>query len=249
MRRKRNGAIEWLEFDLLADVKGLKHAVFLKHGGVSQGPYTSLNAGAGTSDHLERVETNLDMMRQTLRLDRLVKLHQVHGVNIVSVPSQEIMEGDALVTKEKGVGLTIRHADCQATIIYDPKHHAVANIHCGWRGNVQNIYAKTIRWLEQNVGSQAQDLLVCVGPSLGPAAAEFKNYASELPESFLPFRVHSDSVHFNLWEVSRYQLLEAGIDPAHIEMANMCTLSHPEDFFSYRREKDSGRHATIVSLI
>lgn len=151
------------------------------------------------------------------------------------------------MTDEKNVGLMIKHADCQAAIFYDPLHHAVANVHCGWRGNVKNIYREIVEAMGQRYGSRPQDLLVGISPSLGPQASEFRNYIKELPKSFWEFQIKP--LYFDLWEISKQQLMGCGILSHHIEIAKICTFSTPEDCFSYRREKRSGRHATIVALL
>lgn len=246
LRRCKQGNVEWLEFELLTNLKGIKHAIFLRHGGVSPAPYSSLNAGGGSSDCPNLVAANLEIMREVLRADRLVTAHQNHGIDIVPIPTSEYPQGDVLFTQEKNIGLVIRHADCQATLIYDPENHVLANVHCGWRGNVQNVYSHAIKWMQKKVGSDPKKLLVCISPSLGPEASEFKNFERELPPSFLPYQFKP--TYFNLWEVSRNQILDLGILPEHLEIAQICTFSNPEDFFSYRRKKESGRHATIAVL-
>ena len=140
----------------------------------------------------------------------------------------------------------VRHADCQAAIFYDPKNKAVANVHSGWRGNVKNIYRSTIQKMRRVFGSKPADLLVCISPSLGPDCAEFIHYKAEFPEDFWAFQIKP--YYFNLWAIARYQLELSGILPHHIEIAEICTNTEVEDYFSYRREKVSGRHATLAML-
>src|SRR5690606_29333339 len=104
---------------------------------------------------------------------------------------------DGMMTAQEGTGLLIRHADCQAAIFYDPKRRVIANIHCGWRGSVQNIYQKTVTQMEERYGTRARDLFVCIGPSLGPYHAEFIHYKEEIPPSFWAFQVRPN--HFDFW--------------------------------------------------
>lgn len=250
MIRKKKDKIEWLEFELLADIPGLVHAVFLRHGGTSQGPYASLNVhGAPVDDDPENVKRNMEKIREVIGLPLLYKT-QTHTKNVEYVPSQrfqEVDDCDGLITKEKNLGLLVKHADCQAAIFYDPMQRAIANVHCGWRGNVQNIYAETVAKMQAYAGSRPEDILVCISPSLGPDASEFINHEHELPKEFLKFQFKP--LHFDLWEISRQQLIDAGIVQEHIEIARMCTYSNPDDFFSYRRDKRvTGHHATVVGL-
>lgn len=248
MIRKKAGEIEWLEFELFADEKEFVHGVFLRHGGVSLGPFATLNAGGETGDTPENVEENRRRLTMALSIPTYVSCHQVHGneVLLITEKSQAIGECDGLMTQQTDLGLMIKHADCQAAIFYDPVRKAFANVHAGWRGNVKNIYRVTIEKMAQVFGSKPRDLLVGISPSLGPKHAEFKNYRSEFPEEFWGFQVKPD--YFDLWEVAREQLQSSGILPHHIQIAGLCTYDNPSDYFSYRRDKVTGRHATLTML-
>jgi YfiH family protein len=248
MIRKKRGKLEWLEFDLLADIPGLAHGVFLRHGGVSEGPYHSLNIGGGTGDEPDKIAENRRRLFEALQIQRWVGGKQVHGnaVALIEDPSQEVGECDALITDRKEIGLMIKHADCQAAIIYDPVHRAIANVHSGWRGNVKNIYGVTVLKMMNTFGSKPQDLLVGISPSLGPDCAEFINYKVELPEEFWKFQVRPH--YFDLWAIARFQFEESGVSSHHIQIAEICTHTQEEDYFSYRRDRVSGRNATLVML-
>lgn len=246
IRRKKEG-LTWLEFELLADCP-ISHGIFLRHGGVSPPPFDSLNFGLTQGDFPENVAENKKRALAALRLRHAVGCFQIHGnvVEEVSHSWEPTTECDGLVTKEPDIGLLIQHADCQAAIFYDPSNHVLANIHCGWRGNVQNIYQEATLKMKRLYGCKPENLLVGISPSLGPEAAQFRNFRTELPEVFWQFQVKPE--YFDLWEISRFQLLQCGILSHHIEIAKLCTFSTPEDFFSYRRLKQSGRHATIAAL-
>ncbi|MCI0381856.1 MAG: peptidoglycan editing factor PgeF [Chlamydiae bacterium] len=249
MIRKKKGNVEWLEFEQLADRKEIIHGCFLRHGGVSKPPFHSLNFGGGTGDETDAVKENRKIISQVFENIPLIAGHQQHGINIQIIPSPagELNENcDGLITRENRVGLSIKHADCQAAIFYDPIKRVIANIHCGWRGNVQNIYKKTIEELKEKFSCRPENILVCISPSLGPKASEFKNYERELPKSFLRFQIKP--TYFDLWEISKMQLIEEKILEKHIEIAQVCTYNSPEDFFSYRKEKVTGRNVTIVAL-
>lgn len=246
MQVKKKGDVQWLEFDLLTEIPGLVHGVLLRHGGVSSAPYHSLNAGGGSGDDPQKVDRNRKIIQDTFNLPSLISGYQKHGINIACPLHGDLGDCDGLMTNQPGYGLMIKHADCQAAIFYDPVHRAVANVHAGWRGNVQNIYAETVKAMRAQMGSRPEDLLVCISPSLGPEASEFKNYKTELPEPFWSFQIKP--TYFNLWEISRYQLLECGILPHHIEIASICTHANEKDFFSYRRDKVTGRNSTVVSI-
>lgn len=244
-RHARNG-LEWLTFDHLSECPRLTHGVFLRHGGVSEGAFTSLNFGMTQGDCPSAVSANRKRALQALGISGYVNLYQKHSDRVVEAKPSFKEEGDSLITDLPDLGLLILHADCQAAIFYDPVHHTLANVHAGWRGSAANIYAKTIERMKIRYGTRPENLLVGISPSLGPSAAEFRNYRDELPQSFWPYQVKP--TYFDFWEISRVQLREAGVLPHHIEIAGLCTHAHAQDFFSYRRVKASGRHGTIAAL-
>lgn len=248
MRRCKQGEIEWLEFELLQPFPELVHGVFLRYGGVSEPPYDSLSLG-GCEGNPEQIAENRRRVLQVLKLSELVSARECHGKQIVHVPAETSLlpEGfDGLITEKEDLALLITHADCQAAIFFDPVQRVIANIHCGWRGNVQNIYGETVAYFCHHFGSDPKDLLVCISPSLGPSRAEFIHYQQELPAHFYPFQV--GPYLFDFWAISRMQLKNAGVRDAHIEIAEICTFLEERDFFSYRRDKKTGRHGTIIGL-
>ncbi|CUI17841.1 putative multicopper oxidase [Candidatus Protochlamydia naegleriophila] len=255
MQRFKQNNIEWLEFDLLADIPHLKHAVFLRHGGLSQAPFNSLNTSLSVGDNAAAVENNRALIAKQSKGDSFNWSHMVtgqgcHGKYISYVERHTphtIPQCDGLLSSTPGITLMMTHADCQIGLFYDPHHRIIANIHSGWRGSVQNIYAETISQMQRRFGSNPADLLVCISPSLGPDESEFIHYSYELPEEFWSFQIRP--TYFDFWSISEYQLQNAGILPHHIEIARLSTYSNANDYFSYRRDKITGRHATCITLL
>lgn len=247
MQKKLCEDLEYLVFDHLSECPNVVHGTFLKKGGVSEGSFSSLNFGITQGDSKLHVQENKRRALSALGLNSYTQLLQIHSKKVVLAKDSHLLEGDGLLTDQKELGLMILHADCQAAIFYDPIRHVLANVHAGWRGSVQNIYAETVALMQARFGSAPQDLLVGISPSLGPTAAEFINYKTELPQAFWPFQIQP--TYFDFWKISRWQLEECGVLPHHIEIAEQCTYSQTDDFFSYRRIKVSGRHATIAALI
>lgn len=244
----KEGGLKRLEFSLLNQIPGLVHGVFLRQGGVSQGSFSSLNTGEGIGDDPLCVAENRKRILGALRVKTGLWGSQVHGKRVVNVQSsQDPGECDALITNMCGISLVVNHADCQATIFYDPIHKAIGIAHSGWKGNVLNIYLEVVKEMEKAFGTKGKDLLACVSPSLGPDHAEFIHYKTEFPSEFFSFQIKKN--HFDLWALAKAQLESAGIKPCHIQLARICTYDHGEDFFSYRRDKVTGRNATAVSLV
>lgn len=245
MLRKKSGSIEWLEFELLQECKRLRHRIYTRKGGVSTGPFASLNLSLSSGDDSKAVAANRSLIAET----PLVVPHQVHGKRLEVVSSQRpsLPPCDGLITDMPAISLLSTHADCQIGVIYDPTLHVVATVHSGWRGSVLNIYSETVDKLMGVYGCKAGNILVGIGPSLGPNSAEFIHYQKELPEHFWDYQVRP--TYFNFWEISRMQLEKCGVLPHHIEIAGIDTHTQEEDFFSYRREKRSGRNGTVVELL
>lgn len=254
MQRQKYQDIEWLEFDLLSDIPNLKHAVFLRHGGRSEGPYASLNTGFQVGDNSVHIKENIERIKTQLQSEvpnwsNLAWGRANHGKSLASVNAQspeEILDVDGLLTNTPGVSLMMKHADCQVALFYDTQHHAIANVHAGWRGSVANIYGEAVQYMKQAYGSNPSELLVCISPSLGPDEAEFIHFRAELPEEFWHFQVRP--TYFDFWSISEFQLQNAGVLPHHIEIARLSTYSNSLDFYSYRRDKITGRHATCITL-
>lgn len=243
------GKMEWIEFDLLESYPHVVHGIFLRHGGTSDGRHASLNLGETVGDNPENVKVNREAVRKALQIPKVIYPSQSHGVNIHRVTAKNIDKvphADALFTTEKNIGLAVTHADCQAVVFYDPVHEAVGVVHAGWRGMAQNIFSVVIEAMHRDIGSQPHNLIACISPSLGPDHAEYKNYKQELPEDFWPFQVKPN--YFDFWAISKKQLTGCGISDKNIEVSEACTFCNPKDYFSHRRDKDTGRHATIVAL-
>ncbi|MCX5863751.1 MAG: peptidoglycan editing factor PgeF [Deltaproteobacteria bacterium] len=224
---------------------------FSRHGGASEAPYHSRNVGLHVGDDEARVLRNRALIKEELGLARLVSAKQVHGDSILNVdwlPDADVEHAghDALMTNIPQVGLMIQQADCQAIMLYDPEHGAVANIHSGWRGSVQNIIGKTVTAMRAAYGTNPSALFAAISPSLGPCCGEFTQYQTELPLAFHAYQVRPD--HFDFWAISRDQLCDCGVRSEQIEIAGCCTVCDG-DYFSYRRDKITGRFASVIGML
>ncbi|MGM0440534.1 MAG: peptidoglycan editing factor PgeF [Chlamydiota bacterium] len=238
-----------MQFELLQNCPAIGHSVFSRQGGVSSGIYTSLNLCYRTGDNPGLVGQNLEVVRAALDAQKVTAAYQVHGNRIIKIdcqPEFEIPTCDGLITSVPGIALLIRHADCQAAIFYDPRKHVIGCIHAGWRGQVQGIYSNAVAAMSYHYSSRPEDILVGISPSLGPSHAEFANFREELPSNFWKYQVSEG--YFNLWEAARDELVMAGILRHHIEVAGICTYDSYREYFSYRRDKVTGRNGTAVIL-
>ncbi|MGA9673547.1 MAG: peptidoglycan editing factor PgeF [Terracidiphilus sp.] len=188
-------------------------------------------------------------------------------------------KGDGLMTDQPGVLLGVQTADCIPVLVADRKQRAVAAFHAGWRGTVKRIVEGGVGRMRLEFGSQPEDLIAAIGPGIGPCCyavgeeilsnfeAQFI-YGRELfrevsstdpvrtkyPMLFLTQRApgHSSigpSLHLNLIEANRRQLLDAGLKPRSIQVIGGCTNCHPELFFSHRASKGhAGRMMSVIGF-
>lgn len=243
--------LKFFQFDLLAGLPGLVHGVSVKNSAAPDG----LNLAFHPETEPAQVAANLEKVEKALGLNPLALARQTHSRRLLAVTRADayqprrpvrVAQGyDALATAEPGVDLLVKLADCQGLILYEPNRRALALIHSGWRGSVQNIIGHTVAELKQRYQASPVAMLAGISPSLGPCCAEFKQYRAELPKSFQEFKNGQD--YFDFWAISRRQLLEAGLKADNIEIAGLCTKCQG-DFFSYRRGDKYGRFGLMGGM-
>ncbi len=255
IQKEKNGVI-FYQFPNLEKYTDICHGIFTRKGGFSISPFHSLNVGGNVGDDRICVHQNRQAISNCMGGNDLVYLRQVHKTGVVVISdtnydagghaTQTPPEGDALVASIEKKNLLIQAADCQPILLYDPVKKVVANIHSGWRGSINNIIGHTVDTLKKTFGCTAGSIIAGVGPSLGPCCAEFVRYKKEIPETFWGYK--DDSDHFDFWSISRDQLETAGVLTENIHISQMCTRCNTDIFFSYRREKITGRFAAVIGL-
>jgi YfiH family protein len=172
----------------------------------------------------------------------LVSLRQVHSDRclVADGPTGCVGEGDALITTTPGRFLSVRTADCIPILIVDERLRAVAAVHAGWRGTVQEIAPKTAKALAAAFGSRMEDLAVAIGPGIcGKCYTVGPEVASRL-RSWFPERSDLDrQTTVDLTEANRRQLINAGVSSARIVSGAPCTFCSADEFHSFRR---TGEH-------
>ncbi|MFH0994451.1 MAG: peptidoglycan editing factor PgeF [Pseudomonadota bacterium] len=254
MIHRRTHNLYYIQFPHLFEYADIRHGIFTRQGGFSKGCYQGLNVGMENGDCPDHVLQNRVAISGCM--GQLIFADQVHGTTIINhsgcshsgnhLPLRKSESGDALITDAPGKSLVIQTADCQAVLIYDPVRKAVANIHSGWRGSIQNIIGLTVQAMIKEYESDPKNLLAGIGPSLGPCCAEFINYRTEIPKAFWSYKNRSDC--FDFWAMSKDQLTVAGISENHIVSSNLCTRCRTDLFYSYRKEKSTGRFAAVIGI-
>jgi purine-nucleoside/S-methyl-5'-thioadenosine phosphorylase / adenosine deaminase len=201
-------------------------------GGVSEGPYASLNLGRKTGDDVERVDENRRLACAEINADHalLALNYQVHSATVFRARAGARGDrGDGLWTDEPGLPVLAMSADCLPLALAraDGATPAVAVLHAGWRGLLAGVVEAGVRAL--GGGSVA----AAVGPAIGPCCYVVREDVAG------PFRARfGDAVvrdgRLDLWRAAELALIEAGVKD--VERTDLCTACHPELFFSHRRD-------------
>ena len=246
-------SFSFFKFPNLAAFPEVVHAIFTRHGGHSKPPFQSLNVSFSVGDDPECVRKNKALILDFTGNSELVFTNQVHGTgiwvlsdNTLHMDKASPPSADAMITNLPGKTLMIKAADCQPVLLYDPPQKVIANVHSGWRGSVRNILGNTVEKMASVFGSRPRDVIAGIGPSLGPCCAEFTNYQKEIPPEFWCHKDGGD--HFDFWSISKNQLRDAGVLEKNILVSGICTQCRPDLFFSYRKEKMTGRFAAVIGL-
>lgn len=211
------------------------------------GPDTMAFTGAPDPDAVIQTRQNL---RDALGFSVWHSLRQVHGVHMIFEPEFDTLSrpsietGDGMAESRPGHALAIKTADCQPILIAHESGECIAALHVGWRGNVADFCSRAIRSFCVRYGFAPRELLAVRGPSLGPGESEFTAFEAEFGETFRPYFDHRTQ-RVNLWRLTRDQLLATGLEEDRIFRLDLCTKSLPL-FFSYRRDKSTGRQASLI---
>jgi len=181
----------------------------------------------------------------------LATAKQIHSDGVlVATEAGQIGTGDAIITKRPGVIVAIRTADCLPILIVDPRTHAVAAVHAGWRGVVAEIAPKTVGAMGLEFGSRPEDLEVAIGPGIGLCCFEVGPEVAAQFSDFFPERNDlSARTKVDLAETVIRQLGRNGVTRDRIDTADLCSFCKPELFESYRRDRArAGRMVAAVGV-
>lgn len=178
---------------------------------------------------------------------------QVHRDEILIEPDptavlaapQTLHAADGLMTSRPNLALIIKTADCQPLLFSHVSGKFIMALHIGWRGNRIGFIQKAVEKFCDQYHVEPQNILACRGPSLGPMNAQFVNFASEWGDDFLSWYSQVTKC-MNLWQLTRFQLLNTGLLPENIYGIDICTYENSEAWFSYRKEKQTGRQAALI---
>jgi YfiH family protein len=226
----------------------IKSLVTTRLGGLSSTPYHSLNLG----DHPNAVIANRALLRACLPAEPHW-LNQIHSAS-VSTPDEPLTKADAIVSKTYDDVLAIMTADCLPVLFANTAGTIVGAAHAGWRGLCSGVLENTVSKLQNlEPNLMPSDILVWLGPAIGPSAFEVGHdvldafVKSEVPFSdnaFAPIADKPGKYLADIYLLARSRLEAMGI--CNVYGGGFCTVSQPEEFFSYRRDGVTGRFASLI---
>jgi YfiH family protein len=237
---------------------GVAHGALTRLGGVSQGPFATLNLGHTVGDDPAAVEENHRRVLAALQIRReqIVSPYQVHGTAVRwagKADAGSVQEAtDGLVTATPGIALFFRFADCVPVLLFDPLRRVVGLAHAGWRGAAKGVVAAAVAAFTHHAGSRPGDLWAGIGPAIGPCCyrvgAEVATaVANACPPETPVVRQEADALYLDLPGAVRAQLIAAGV--GQVEMSGLCTSCHNDEWFSHRADQGrTGRFGVFIML-
>ena len=242
-------AIDWIAPDWPAPAH-VRVLSTLRGGGVSVGPYASLNLAAHVGDRPDAVSANRLLLREAAHLPaEPLWLEQVHGIDVIRHPGDSVaVRADGIVAFEPGRVCAVMTADCLPVVLTDRGGTRVGVAHAGWRGMLEGVIEATIAAL----ATPPVQLRAWLGPAIGSDAFEVGGevraaFADRNPAAVGCFRPNArDRYQADLTGLARLALAAAGVGSVH--GGGWCTHRESERFFSYRRDGVTGRMATLAWL-
>lgn len=219
-----------------------------RRGGVSHGPWESLNLGDHVDDDPAAVAANRARLAAALGLPNEPRwLSQVHGTR-VRMPDDADVCADACIEDRPGQVCVVMTADCLPVLLCNRAGTRVAAAHAGWRGLLAGVLEHTLARFD----GRPQDILAWLGPAIGPRAFEVGDevrdaFVADDPRAAASFVAHGSGHWFaDLYGLARLRLARSGVTA--VSGGDHCTFSDPRRFFSYRRDGITGRMASLIWL-
>ena len=253
---KTKDVLPFFEIHEMSKIGWVRHAFLTRKGRVSLPPYDTLNLSKENGDREEDVNQNRNRIAETFCFDprHWVLLNQNHQDRILllrepftTLPS--LLEYDAMITNAPDIFLGIQTADCIPIFVVDQKRKVIAAVHAGRQGTALHITKKVLKKMEEEFGSPLGDLIIALGPSIGPCCYEIdeKVFMSE----WEPFSTSKGGRRWmvDLAKINIAQMKNEGIKEEQIFWIDLCTSCHHDLFFSYRKEGQTGRQLSFIGIV
>jgi len=235
------------DWPLSSNVKAVSS---LRTGGHSLPPFAELNLGDHVGDELSCVVQNRSLLAKELGLlEPLSFLEQVHGtkVELLNEPLNQAVPADAAVTFQEKLPCVVMTADCLPVLFCDKNETVVAAAHAGWRGLLDGVLENTVLAMK----TEPQQIFAWLGPAIGPSAFEvgpevWQLFVDKDSQTESAFTAVGNKYLADIYQLARRRLSLVGVTA--VFGGDHCTYSEPEQFFSYRREGQTGRMASLIWL-
>lgn len=251
---EKNG-VRYLQFPAFSETGVCRHLFSTRIGGVSTGDLGTMNLSYSRGDKKENVDENFRRIAEILDSDvkDFVLSQQTHTTNVRVVTNADRGKGiikeldytdvDGLVTNEPGIVLSTFYADCVPLYFLDPVKKVIGLSHSGWRGTVNKMGKVTVDTMVKEYGCNRSDILAAIGPSICVDCYEVsRDVADAFTEAFagadnldkIVCPKSEEKAMLDLWQANYAVFLEAGIEPGHITLPDICTACNKELLFSHR---------------
>jgi YfiH family protein len=244
------------------DLPGVQAFTFTRGGGVSQGPYASLNLAFHVDDAEAAVAANRVTVEAWLPgAPNLQWLQQVHGTRVIDLPdvaavTRAPIEADGLITSAPGIACCVMTADCLPVFLASARGDEVALVHAGWRGLAGGIIERAIAGMK----TPPDNVRVWLGPAIAACHFEVGTEVREaivastelvadsrqaLLDCFQPAQT-PDKFMADLYAIARHKLMGLGV--TQVSGGEYCSYCDAQQFFSYRRDGRTGRNLSVIYL-
>lgn len=227
--------------------EGIRAASTLRGTIKERSPFGGVNLGAHVGDDPARVKQNRERLAHHLGLPQPPAwLNQVHGIRCIEADPARCPDADASYTRTPGIACIVMTADCLPVLFATRDGSAVAAAHAGWKGLCGGILESTLEALA------TPDVLAWLGPAIGPKSFEVgpevrEAFLDRHPKATMAFnKTTKDRYHADLYQLARLILTQAGVASTSIFGGERCTYLEQDHFFSYRRDRTTGRMATLI---
>ncbi|MFQ1014163.1 peptidoglycan editing factor PgeF [Avibacterium paragallinarum] len=221
-----------------------------RQGGVSLPPYDSFNLGDHVGDEKSAVKNNRTLLVERFHLPQFpIFLNQTHSTRVIRLPYEgNNVDADAVYTNQPNQVCLVMTADCLPVLFTSQQGNEVAAAHAGWRGLCDGVLEQTI----QQFQAQPQEIIAWFGPAIGPRSFQVgedvrQQFIAQDPnaaQAFMPDPSEQGKYLADLYHIARLRLNKLGI--SQISGGEHCTYLERENFFSFRRDKQTGRMASLI---
>lgn len=238
------------------------HAFTDRLGGVSEGIFASLNLGEHLGDEEKCVRENYRRLFEALGITKFAVTHQIHSSTVLTVTSADAhelyapnpCEADGLVTREKGLALMVKTADCVPILLEDAEHGVIAAVHAGWRGTVAEIVKNAVNSMV-SLGAKSENIRAAIGPAIG---YECFQVGEDVTEALFaigcgsrcrPDPENEGKFYADLKGANCDILLRNGVRPENIWISPVCTRCQHDKYWSHRyTDGHRGVQASVIMM-